>query len=301
MEICVLGAGSIGSLFGALLARAGNDVTLIGREEHVRAINEKGLKIVGVEEFTVHPKAVTYAPEYEPDLIILATKSYSTAYALNCVKHCIGKKTWILSIQNGLGNEDLALKYTKNVLGGITTNGAMLEKWGVVRWAGKGITRVGVYPKGKKEFAEKVVKVFNDAGIDTQVSENIIGWKWAKTVVNSAINPVGALLEVKNGFLLENEHLLTVLMEIVKEGCRVAMQWGVEFEEHPLEILIDTLKRTRENYNSMLQDLKRGKRTEIDYINGKIVEYAENIGLSAPMNNLLWGLIKAKELLTQSK
>ncbi len=301
MEICILGAGSIGSLFGALLARAGNNVTLIGREEHVRAINEKGLKIVGVEEFTVHPKAVTYAPEYEPDLIILATKSYSTAYALSCAKHCIGKKTWILSIQNGLGNEDLALKYTKNVLGGITTNGAMLEEWGVVKWTGKGTTKIGVYPNGKNEFTEKVAKVFNDAGIETQVSENIMGWKWIKALVNSAINPVGALLEVKNGFLLENEHLLAILMEIVKEGCRVAMQWGVEFEEHPLEVLIDTLERTRENYNSMLQDLKRGKRTEIDYINGKIVEYAENIGLSAPMNNLLWSLIKAKELLTQSK
>ena len=301
MEICILGAGSIGSLFGALLTRAGNEVTLIGREEHVRAINEKGLRVVGVERFTVYPKAVTYAPKNEPDLIIIATKSYSTAHALSCAKHCIGKKTWILSIQNGLGNEDLALNYTKNVLGGITTNGAMLEEWGVVRWAGKGITRIGVYPRGKNEFAEKVARVFNDAGIETQVSENIMGWKWLKALVNSAINPAGALLEVKNGFLLENEYLRAILREIVKEGCRVATQWGIEFEEHPLEVLIDTLERTKDNYNSMLQDLRRGKRTEVDYINGKIVEYAENIGLSAPMNNLLWSLIKAKEHLTQSK
>lgn len=299
MKIYVLGAGSIGSLFGGLLARSGNDVTLIGREEHVEAIKEKGLRIIGIEEFTVKVEALTYAPEESPDLLILATKSYSTANALECAKHVIDKDTWILSIQNGIGNEDLALKYTRNVLGGITTNGAMLEKWGVVRWTGRGITHIGLYPRGESEFATKVAEVFNEAGIDTKVSNNIISWIWLKATVNSAINPVGALLEVKNGFLLEDEYLQGVLVEIAKEGCQVVQKLGIKFEEHPLEAIIDTLERTKENYNSMYQDLIRGKKTEIDYINGKIVEYAEKLGLSAPMNSLLVALIKAKEKLSK--
>ncbi|AIF70283.1 hypothetical protein PAP_09540 [Palaeococcus pacificus DY20341] len=299
MKIYILGAGSIGSLFGALLARVEEDVTLIGREEHVNAINEEGLKVTGVEEFTVYPNAITHAPNENPDLLILATKSYSTKAALECVKGIIGDKTWVLSIQNGLGNEDLALKYTKNVLGGITTNGAMLEKWGVIRWTGKGITRIGVYPKGNSRFAEEIAMLFNAAGIKTKVSDNIIGWKWLKAIVNSAINPLGALLEVKNGYLLENDYLQDILVSIAREGCMVAQQWGISFEEHPIEVIIDTLKRTSDNYNSMLQDLKRGKKTEIDYINGKIVEYAEAIGLKAPMNELLVALIKAKEALVR--
>ncbi len=295
MRICVLGAGSIGSLFGALLARADNEVVLIGREEHVRAINERGLRIVGAEDFTVYPEALTYAPEEEPDLIILATKSYSTSHALDCAARCIGRRTWILSIQNGLGNEDLVLKHTKNVLGGITTNGAMMVDWGTVRWTGKGITTIGLYPKGTHGFVEKVADTFGEAGIETYVTDNIIGWKWAKVIVNSVINPIGTLLEVKNGFILEDDYLQGIAVEIAREGCITAQQYGVEFEVHPLELLWSTLEKTRDNYNSMLQDIRKGKKTEIDYINGKIVEYAESIGLKAPMNALLWALIKARE------
>jgi len=295
MRIYVLGAGSIGSLFGGLLSRGGHEVVLIGREKHVKAVNEKGLRITGVEEFVTYPKASLYAPEETPDLLIVSTKAYSTKTALECASRCIGKNTWVLSIQNGLGNEDLALNYTRKVLGGITTNGAAMERWGVVRWTGKGITRIGVYPKGEDDFVGDVVRVFNEVGIKTEASTNIIGWKWIKVIVNSAINPIGALLEVKNGYLLENGYLQGILVEIAREGCQVAQQLGIEFEEHPIDVIIDTLEDTKDNYNSMLQDIKRGKRTEIDYINGKIVEYAESIGLKAPMNELLVALIKAKE------
>jgi len=299
MKIYILGAGSIGSLFGALLSKIGENVTLIGREEHVKAINNSGLRVVGVEEFTVYPKAVTEIPPEPPDLIILATKSYSTAYALECAKGSIGKNTWILSIQNGLGNEDEVLKYTKNVLGGITTNGAALERWGVVRWAGKGITIIGNYPLGKGEFAERVAALFRKAGLEAKVSENIVGWKWAKAIVNSAINPIGAIMGVKNGYILENEYLLALATEVVKEGCQVATQKGIEFEVHPMDLLLETLERTRENYNSMLQDIKRGKRTEIDFINGKIIEYGKDVGLKTPLNFALWSLVKAKESQTK--
>ncbi|WP_010479930.1 2-dehydropantoate 2-reductase [Thermococcus zilligii] len=295
MKVYVLGAGSIGSLFGALLTRAGHDVTLIGREEQVRAINEEGLRISGVESFTAYPKATTRAPEGPPELLLLTTKSYSTKTALEYARHCIGEGTWILSLQNGLGNEDLALEYTPNVIGGITTNGAMLVEWGHVKWTGKGITVIGRYPKGGGEFVEEVARVFREAGLETRTTENALGWKWAKAIVNSVINGLGTVLEVKNGFLKDNPHIREVSTAIAREGCLVARQLGVEFEVHPLELLWDTIERTRENYNSTLQDIMRGRKTEIDYINGKIAEYASSIGLEAPRNELLWALIKAKE------
>jgi len=299
MRIYVLGAGSIGSLLGALLARAGNDVLLIGREEQVKAVNENGLKVIGVEEFEIKVKASLYAPEEPPELLLLTTKSYSTKKALECARNCIGDKTWVLSVQNGLGNEELALKITPNVIGGITTNGAMLVDWGVVRWTGKGITVIGKYPTGKAEFVEEVAKVFTGAGIETSVTENAIGWKWAKAIVNSVINGLGTVLEVKNGALRDVPELEGISIEIAREGCMVAQQLGIEFEVHPLELLWDTIERTRENYNSTLQDIMRGRRTEVDYIHGKIVEYAHSLGLEAPRNELLWAIIKAKENLNR--
>lgn len=295
MKIYVLGAGSIGSLFGALLSRAGNDVTLIGRENQVRAVKENGLRVVGIEEFVVHPKASIYAPEEPPDLLILATKSYSTKTALECAKRCIGPETWILSIQNGLGNEELALKFTPNVLGGITTNGAMLVEGGVLKWTGKGVTVIGKYLTGSHPFVDEIAKTFNEAGLETYTTENVVGWKWAKVIVNSVINGLGTILEVKNGFLKDDPYLESISIDIAREGCMVAQQLGIEFEVHPLELLWDTIEKTRENYNSTLQDIWRGKKTEVDYIHGKIVEYAKTVGLEAPRNELLWALIKAKE------
>lgn len=300
MKVYVLGAGSIGSLFGALLARAGHDVLLIGREEQVRAINERGLRVVGAEEFEVRAKATTHAPNEPPELLLLTTKSYSTKTALECARRCIGENTWILSVQNGLGNEELALKLTPNVIGGVTTNGAMLVEWGVVKWAGKGITVIGKYPTGRTEFVEEVARAFNEAGVETKVTENAIGWKWAKAIVNSVINGLGTVLEVKNGVLREIPELEGISIEIAREGCIIAQQLGIEFEVHPLELLWDTIERTKDNYNSTLQDVMRGRRTEVDYIHGKIVEYAHSVGLEAQRNELLWALIKAKENLNRS-
>ena len=299
MRVYVLGAGSIGSLFGALLARAGNDVLLIGREEQVKAVNESGLKVIGVENFEVKPEATTSAPEEPPELLLLTTKSYSTKTALECARQCIGSDTWVLSVQNGLGNEELVMKYTDKVIGGITTNGAMLVEWGKVMWTGRGITVIGKYPTGKAEFVEEVARVFNGAGIETRVTENAIGWKWAKAIVNSVINGLGTVLEVKNGALRDIPELEGISIEIAREGCMVAQQLGIEFEVHPLELLWDTIERTRENYNSTLQDIMRGRKTEVDYIHGKIVEYAHSVGLEAPRNELLWALVKAKENLNR--
>ena len=299
MKVYVLGAGSIGSLFGALLARAGHDVLLIGREEQVRAINERGLRVVGTEEFEVQARATTYAPDEPPELLLLTTKSYSTKTALECARRCIGENTWILSVQNGLGNEELALKLTPNVIGGVTTNGAMLVEWGVVKWTGKGITVIGKYPTGRAEFVEEVARVFNEAGLETKVTENAIGWKWVKAIVNSVINGLGTVLEVKNGVLRNIPELEGISIEIAREGCLVAQQLGIEFEVHPLELLWNTIERTKDNYNSTLQDIMRGRKTEVDYIHGKIVEYAHSVGLEAPRNELLWALIKAKENLNR--
>ena len=175
----------------------------------------------------------------------------------------------------------------------------MLVRWGEVKWTGKGVTVIGRYPSGEEPFVEEVADVFREAGIETSTTTNIIGWKWAKTIVNSVINGLGTVLGVKNGVLREIPEIEGISIDVAREGCLVAQQLGIEFEIHPLELLWDTIERTRDNYNSTLQDIRRGRRTEVDYINGKIVEYAHSVGLEAPRNELIWALIKAREKLNK--
>ncbi|ASJ16976.1 2-dehydropantoate 2-reductase [Thermococcus chitonophagus] len=294
MKIYVLGAGAIGSLFGGLLAEAGEDVILIGREPHVGAIKKKGLIIRGIVDTTVHVEAMTSVPRDRPDLIILSTKAYSTEEALKSAGEIV-KGTWVLSIQNGIGNEERIIKFGGRAIGGITTNGVVMSEPGIIEWRGKGVTVIGLYPQGHDPFVEEVANTLERAGLETHVTENVQGWIWSKAIVNSAINTIGTILEIKNEIIMTNDYLLSIAMEVVKEGCKIALQNGIEFEVPPMELLFQTLEQTKENYNSMLQDIWRGKQTEIDYINGKIVEYAKAVNLDAPMNTLLWALVKAKE------
>ncbi|NPA47546.1 MAG: 2-dehydropantoate 2-reductase [Thermococci archaeon] len=291
MKVAVVGAGSLGTLLAALLGGVA-DVTLIVKPEQVAHLTGR-IEVTGVDEFRTEVEVRT-EPSDVQDVVILAVKSYSTRSALDRVRKGIGDKTAVLSLQNGLGNEEVALKYGGRVIGGVTTNASILIRPGIVRWTGRGITVVGDYPKGS-EGAGAVADLLRSAGMETVETENILGWKWAKTIVNSVINGLGTVLEVKNGYLRENPYLEGVSIDVAREGCLVAQQVGVEFEIHPLEFLWDTIERTRDNYNSTLQDIMRGKRTETDYIHGKIVEYASSVGLDAPMNGLLWSLIKAKE------
>ncbi len=292
MKVSIVGAGSLGTLLAALLGSVA-DVTLVVKPEQIRFLNG-GLRVVGVDEIKGRVD-VRLKPPGIQDLIILAVKSYSTKSALERVKDAIGDETRVLSLQNGLGNEELALRHCEHVVGGVTTNGAILLRPGLVRWTGRGITVIGVYPEGEDGYVEVIMDMFKEGGLDVEVTKNVLSWKWAKTIVNSVINGLGTVLEVKNGYLREDPYLEGTSIDIAREGCTVAQQVGVEFEAHPLELLWDTIERTKENYNSTLQDIERGKKTEVDYIHGKIVEYASSVGLEAPMNGLLWSLIKAKE------
>ena len=297
MSILIIGAGAMGSLYGALLAKAGYNVILYDiDEEKVKAINENGIQITGLEKFMSYPKAVTAFPSLFPDFIFVFTKSYSTEKALNSAKKLITSKTVLVSLQNGLGNEEVAKKYTDKVIGGVTTYAAILEKPGTVRWTGKGITVIGGYPTGIPNYVYTLEKVLVNAGFNINVTDNIIGWKWLKAIINSAINPIGALLGVTNGFILTTEILRNLAIDIVEEGSQIAVKQCIKLPAKPVEMLIETLENTKDNYNSMFQDLLKCRRTEIDYINGKIAEVASNSGLKAPFNKALWYLVKGAEL-----
>ena len=297
MNIVIFGAGAIGSLFGALLSKK-NNVTLIGRASHVDVIKKHGLNIKGKTQLNVKIPAEDSIKKIKssPDLLILTVKSYDTENAMKEAKPVINDNTLVLSLQNGLDNVDKIEKMVdrKNIFVGITTHGAIFSSPGVINHTGKGQTILGYLSKQKTESTKQLVDMFNETGIETEVSTDIIKDIWTKAIINSSINPLTTFFQCKNGYLLENPILECIIEKICEESTIVANKEGINLSSKNMynktkQVILDT----GENYSSMLQSFQRGKRTEIDSINGKIVEMGKQHGLNPLMNEILVYSVKA--------
>lgn len=303
MKILVMGAGAVGSLFGGLLAENGNDVTLVGRQNHMESIRKNGLKIKGLfnKHISRNLKAevdLTNLLREKFDLILLTVKAYDTKQASTQIKNLVKKKTMVLCLQNGLGVEDEASKVLdkNHVLRATTFCGVYLNKPGIITCTGFGKTFIGEpYYKNLREETVRIAKTFEEAGFPTKTSTNIHETVWVKTLVNVGINPYGALTKKRNGELLENTEIKELMIATVKEGINVAKKLRISFKENPINLMLETAKATAKNLNSMLQDLLKGKKTEIDYLNGAIVKLGKKLGIPTPLNKLLTVLIKALE------
>ncbi|MEM4446933.1 MAG: 2-dehydropantoate 2-reductase [Candidatus Jordarchaeales archaeon] len=299
MKIAVLGAGAIGSLFGGMLAKSGVDVVLIGREKHVKAIRNNGLRIEGEREtFTVKVEAFTNVLDVgKVDVVFLTVKAYDTKNAAADAKHLMRKDSIVVCMQNGLGTEKEAAEVLgeKNILRGITSEGAQLIEPGVVRHTGRGESFIGPPFGPPPEGAEKVVELLRMAGFNAAFTNNIEREVWGKVLVNAGINPLGAITGLRNGEIVENKLLLEVMKKIISEGEEVATKHGIRFLEKPFEKAVKIARMTARNKNSMLQDLEKGKRTEIDYINGAIVVYGEKYGVKTPINFTVTAIVKTLE------
>jgi 2-dehydropantoate 2-reductase len=293
----VLGAGAIGSLFGGFLAKEGNDVVLVGREKHVNAIQKKGLTIRDGVEYVVKVKAVTSVDQVKTplDLILLTVKAYDTRQAILEVHDLMDEKTTVLCLQNGLGTEEIASELIENPLRGVTSNGSLLVKSGVVAHTGRGDTILGEQEGSVTQRMKMIADTFTQAGLNTRITENIQGVVWTKTLVNSGINPFGALTGMKNGELIREPSLKGLMIRTVEEGVSVAETMGITLEGDPVDLTLQTAERTANNRNSMLQDILRSKRTEIDFINGAISEHGRRNRVPTPINDVLTGLIRTLE------
>jgi len=293
MEVVVYGAGNLGSLLGGLLARA-HDVTLVGREPHVTAIRERGLQVVGIEEFVTNPRVTTEGTGLEADLAVVTVKAYDTDTAATDL--ATGAFDTVLSLQNGMGNEDvLADRLSCQVLGGTTTYGGLLHETGVVEWTGHGTVTVGPWDNRDTELANRVVSVFCEAGIESVVETAIRNALWEKLAVNAAINPVSALARIENGAIFADP-TAEIATDAAAETARVARGEDIDLpRERALERARAVAKRTGTNRSSMHQDVLTGRRTEIDAISGFVVRTAEEHGLSVPINRTLWSLVRGWE------
>ncbi|MFP4170400.1 MAG: ketopantoate reductase family protein [Methanomassiliicoccales archaeon] len=291
MRIAVMGAGALGSLMGGLLSKD-HRVTLIGRREHVGAIQENGLRIEGIEDLHLFPEAAE-SPEGigEQDLIIITVKAYDTEEAVEEVRP-LASNVPVMSMQNGLENGELLRRaFGDRGLVALTSYGATFLGPGRIGYAGRGETVIGS-PAGNDELAGWSRELFLSAGIQTRITADIVPEMWMKCVVNACINPITALVRRENGRLLDPEPMQLV-RELCEEGKRTARSHGIDLPDDPLDRVIGVIEDTRKNRSSMLQDVERGRRTEIDQINGAIVRKAEEGGVEVPVNRTLWRLVSS--------
>jgi len=295
VRILVFGAGALGSFVGGILSKK-YDVTLIGRKDHVDAINSKRLIIDGKTNITVHPKAFEHAPDERFDLIIITVKSYDTSKSLDNISSVITNNTIVLSLQNGLGNVEEISKFSKKVLGGTTSHGITFVGPGIIYHAGLGDTILGNYKGVQSQELQKIAQIFNTSRIETKLSDNILGELWTKAIVNASINPLTAITRLKNGYLLKIKTIEETMVSACKEGIEVANSSGVKLPSYDIiEKTKNIARLTADNKSSMLQDVEKGKRTEIESITGIIVDLGKKHNVSTPTNSLLYRLVKGIE------
>jgi len=300
MKIVMIGPGAMGSLFGGLLARAGEDLWLVGyRKEQVETICSGGLTLEENEGSEVIPMKAT--PDItsvgKPDVVIFFVKTYDTEKAVSDSLVLEKEDTIFLTLQNGLGNEEVICKKIdrKKVMLGVTGHGATLLRPGRVRHAGWGKTFIGELDHRITDRANRIAQTFYKAGIDTEVSPNIHDQVWGKLLVNVGINALTALTGFKNGQLLDYPETERLMEKLVLEAAEVARKKGAHIEEDPIEKARKAAAVTRENRSSMGQDFDHRRKTEIDAINGAVVREAQSLGIPIPFNQAVTDLVKAIE------
>jgi 2-dehydropantoate 2-reductase len=300
MKTVMIGPGAMGSLFGGLLSRAGEELWLVGyRKEQVETICSVGLTLEEKGKSQIIPMKAT--PDVtsvgKADLVIFFVKTYDTERAVSDSLVLEKEDTVFITLQNGLGNEEAICKKIdrKKVMLGVTGHGATLLRPGHVRHAGWGKTFVGELDHRITDRATRIAQMFCKAGIETEASPNIHDQVWGKLVVNAGINALTALTGFKNGQLLDYPETARLMERLVFEAAQVARRKGVHIEEDPIEKVRKAAEATRENRSSMGQDFDHRRRTEIDAINGAVVREAQALGIPAPFNQAVTDLVKAIE------
>lgn len=297
MKILIVGAGAIGSLFGAFLSQK-NEVILLGRSPHIRAITRNGLYVHGKTTMLCRIPAIDSTEKIStvPDVILLTVKSFDTDLAMKQVRHIIHDGTLVISLQNGLDNIEKIERIInrQQLLAGVTTQGVIFSKPGEIIHTGKGITLLGELTCTHTQQLDRIVQLFNDAGIETQASNHIIRDLWVKAIINSSINPITAFFQCKNGYLLQNVILEKIVERVCEESTYVAVKAGMTINSNDMIRRIkEVIRETADNYSSMAQSVQQGKRTEIDSINGYLIMTGKHNGIETPLNSILVGLVRS--------
>lgn len=288
-SVSVVGPGALGCLFAGKLAKAGFRVHLIDyKQERVNRLIKNGIEIIeGDKSEQYHVHVNTHIPTMQ-DLVIVLVKSYSTANLI------LPPDTPILTLQNGLGNVETLCKKTgsENILAGITTEASTLIEEGKVRHTACGTTVFGSWTTASVQEPKEILE---RAGFYVEVTNSPSQVIWEKTAINAGINPLTAILNIPNGMLLKIREARELLRELVIEASKVAGTEGYRFSRSLVELAEEVCEKTADNISSMLQDIRAGKRTEIDAISGEIMRRGTSSFLSTPRTKVVYQLIRSLE------
>ena len=300
MKVCIVGCGAVGSLFGAHLARVeGVEVFAFDVwQEHVDAINKNGLKISGAAEFTAKILASTN-PDDIPrcDFGLVATKGLFTRPAMEKIAKVFDENSAVCSVQNGIGNEEIIAEHVKYVIRGTTFPAGHVVEPGHVGYDIAGDTWIGPFEPTNTPFekVQELAQAITRGGMNTIAMEDARGAQWTKLIFNAATNPVGALTLLHHGaatFLPSTRDLFHALID---EGEAVARALGIELDGDPRTLVMKGANAPGKHKASMLQDVEAQRPTEVDFMNGAIVQWGEKVGVPTPLNKALLALIKGLE------
>ncbi|MGD0879563.1 MAG: 2-dehydropantoate 2-reductase [Anaerolineales bacterium] len=290
-NILIIGSGALATLFAARLSAVGLDVIMLGSwQEGLAALRKNGARLNGADgqivKATDNPddcQGVNYA--------LVLIKSWQTERGASQLATCLANDGLALTLQNGLGN-DLILS---NLLGvrrvsrGVTTLGATMLDPGSVRSVGEGVITLERHPQ-----LDGLVEMLRHAGFGVRIIENVEPFVWGKLVINAAINPLTAILRVKNGDLLTNPPAHVLMGQLASEVAKVAEALAVKLPfMDPNHAVDEVAQHTADNISSMLQDVLRGAPTEVEAINGAVVRVGEQKGISTPVNRTICSLVNA--------
>jgi 2-dehydropantoate 2-reductase len=316
MRILVFGAGAVGSVCGGLLAGAGHSVTLLGRREHMAAIQRGGLHVQGIwGEHHVANLECMHEPSQVAgrrfELILLTVKSYDTAGAIAALRQLDLGSAAIVSVQNGYGNtQALECAFGRgHVFGARIITGVELPEAGraVVTVTADDI-RLGP-PSGEADqmpAAEEIAKLLRGAGIPVSATDRYREYLWSKILYNCALNPLGALLRATYGELAEHFGTRQLMDRIIEEAFWVTRSQSIELpwanhEQYRSYFYAELIPPTAQHYPSMLRDLERRGRTEIEALNGAVVRLATQTGGTAATNHALTAMIQLREQTRQAE
>jgi 2-dehydropantoate 2-reductase len=301
-QVLVVGAGSVGGFFGAHLAQHYQGrIAFLLRPRTLEAVRRHGLIIRSANgTLTVHPQAASTPGELpKPDLIVLAMKAYDLEEVLEQIATLVTPQTMFLTLQNGVDIEErIATRYDRrNIIGGVAYIYSKIVEPGVIDHYKRGSLAIGelsgAAPGGASARIVRIADLFKQAGIPCQVSDDIHRTKWEKMCWNCVFNPLTVVIDDRVSAALDHPEMLHTIQQIVKEVAAVSEGLKVPLPSDMADRVLKWTQEIRDIHTSMYDDWKAGRPTEIDALNGYIVQRGKELGIATPVNEALTGLIKA--------
>ncbi len=300
-RICIVGCGSIGSLYAAHLARVAEVWAFVRREDHAHALNQHGLQVTGTHDFHVSLRAITKPAELPQfDFGIVATKARETAEAFTPVGHLFEKGA-VLSAQNGLGSEEVIAQHTRGfVIRGTTFMSGTRHSDTHVQYELDTPTWMGPFEPTKTPFAlvKELAGLMVSGGLKAEALEDAKPAQWSKLIFNASVNSVCALADLphspETAMEAKFSDLGHLLHDLINEGKAVAAALGIELHEDPWEM--NKIGAQTNHPPSMLYDVRHRQPTEVDFLGGAIAREAARAGVPAPLHTALYRLIKGREV-----